>query len=138
MNYLMLLVMTFCFMASAIRVPMDIVDFEFTTISDTETTIYTEAIPDNEVWEIKVVCVAKKQDKTAREGFDKELTLYRKDGGDATIEGSVTVLHEQSGVPFTLTLETSGANFLVKAKGVPATNVRWDGCKRIILSRQRE
>ena len=129
----------FCFSFHAFggNVPMDVVQFDAQTTDATQTVLYSEVIPDGEVWTVRINCEAVKSDKSKREGFEKIFTVYR-DGGNATIEGSPTVVHDQAGTPYAMDIGVDGANsFEILGTGLAAETVKWDRCKRTLEARHK-
>jgi len=121
--------------ASSMPTNLDLVqEYRRTTTDATTTSFFTQAIPDNSAHVMKLSTVGMKDDGSDRAMYEKQALLYR-DGGGATIQGSVTSIFadvESAGASTWVSTIGVGANDIrAQIVGQAATTVNWSSTVRI-------
>jgi len=102
---------------------------EVQTTDATVTTLNSLALEDENAYHVKVKATAVQSDGSNRASYEKIVTVYRTGAGSATIQGSISIVHEsESNVSWDLTLDVSGNNVRVRVTGIAATTIEW-GCQ---------
>ena len=123
---LFILVCQFSFAAPVVK---DKMSFFIQTTDATETVAFSEVLPDEQSWVVRIACQALKTDGAKRSSFENEVSVFRTGAGNATIAGSVTVIHEQAGTPYALDVGVNSSAYEVLVTGLASEDVDW-GCIR--------
>ena len=120
---LFILVCQFSFAAPVVK---DKVPFFFQTEDEIEIVAYSEILPDEQSWIVRITCQALKSDGAKRSSFEEEVSIFRTGAGNATIAGSITVIHEQAGSPYSIDIGVNSTAYEVLVTGLSSEDVSWD------------
>jgi len=96
------------------------------TTDDTQTTIDSFTLDDEETYMVQINVVGTKSDGSDRAGSIKSALLYRDGGGVATIQGVEGVtLEEYSDSNWDISITVSGNDVRASVTGVAATTINW-------------
>jgi len=96
------------------------------TTDDTQTTIDSFALDDEETYMVQINVVGTKSDGSDRCGVIKQACLYRDGGGSATLQGNVSLtLEEYSDSNWDVDITVLGNYVRASVTGVAATTINW-------------
>lgn len=101
---------------------------EVQTTDDTQTTLDSITLEDENTYHVEAYIINVKSDGTERASYHFAATVYRTGAGSATIQNSVTLIHEaESDTSPEATFTVNGNDLRVSVTGIAAETWEW-GC----------